>query len=98
MFSLSNLSATVAHHSDRLQKFTDTRFGWTATLRLVPAEGFVLRIRQDDGMLRHKETFPTAHMAKSFLDQVLIVVPGNYPDGMRGNWWTVSGNVCDITD
>ena len=98
MLNLSSLYAPVAHHSDRLQKFTDTRFGWTATLRLVPAEGFVLRIRQDDGMLRHKETFPTAHMAKSFLDQVRIVTPDTFPNGMRGNWWTVSGFVCDITD
>lgn len=72
--------------SDKLQTFVDTRFGNTATIRIdfYSDYPFVLRVRYADGTLFFKQAYETAMQAKLALES------------MRGSWWTVKGNVCDV--
>lgn len=77
----------------KLQRFVDTRHGFTATLRRTPG-GYVLRVRQGDGLIRYHDTLWSAAAAKATLEALIIVTP-DHPDGLRGNWWTVAGYVTD---
>lgn len=78
----------------KLQKFVDTTYGWTATIRRTDT-GFVLRVRQDDGLQLWKETFASPEAAKAALEGLLIVTP-ECMNGLRGNWWTVAGYVGEL--
>lgn len=84
-------------HSDKLQAFKDTRFGWSATLRIdfYADYPFVVRVRDESGVLRYRFSTLKARIAKERLEKLLIF-SADAPRGMRGNWWTVKGNVCDI--
>lgn len=79
--------------SDKMQSFTDTRCGCSATLRIdfESDPPFVLRVRYADGTMFFKRAYNTARDAKLALERIVC-------SGMtiRGNWWTVKGNVCDI--
>lgn len=77
----------------KLQRFIDTNHGFTATIRRTK-DGFVLRVRQDNGLLRYCESLWSATAAKTTLESLLIVTP-ECPTGLRGNWWTVAGYVSD---
>ena len=79
--------------SDKMQVFTDTRCGCSATLRIdfesdLP---FVLRVRYADGTMFFKQAYETARSAKLALERIVC-----YGITTRGNWRTVKGNVCDI--
>lgn len=79
--------------SDKLQTFKDTRWGFTATLRIdfYASKPFILRVKEADGKPICKQSFDTAHGAKLALDSMIL--PGHQS---AGNWWTVKGCVCDI--
>lgn len=85
-------------HSGKLQTFEDTRWGYTATLRIdqTAERPFVLRIRDAYGSIRHTFEAETARAAKLYLERQFLA-PNRYSDEMRrGNWYTVKGYVCDI--
>lgn len=86
------------NHTDKLQVFEDTRYGYKATLRIdqTAERPFVLRIRDRYNNIRYTFEAETARAAKLYLERQFLA-PNRYPDEMRrGNWRTVKGNVCDI--
>ena len=78
------------------QKFADSRFGCSATLRYENNHSehpYVLRCRDASGYLYFKKHYRTASYAKLELEKVVCPHCCQY-----SKWWTVSGNVVDFCD
>lgn len=80
-------------HAKKVQTFTDTRFGCSATLRVYPDKDrpFVLRCRTSAGICFFCGSYSTAQFAKHVLESMHDPLTG-----IRLNFWTVSGDVQDI--
>ena len=85
---------------DRLQRFKDTRWGFSATLRVDAHLGFWLRVYDPNGKQILKGLYPTAISAKYALERFCVIKPKSAEAEAyaRGNWWTVSGCVQDVTN
>ena len=79
--------------TNKVQTFTDTRFGNTATIRIDQnrTKPFVLRCRTRYGHMWFTDRYNTAAEAKDTLET--LTDPCNLT--MPCNWFTVSGFVCD---
>lgn len=80
------------HTTGKMQTFYDTRFGFSATLKIDLYNGYVLRVRDGYGKMFYKGTHSTANAAKLFLERLRLTES----PAMSGNWYTVKGYVCDI--
>lgn len=80
-------------HARKVQTFTDTRMGCSATLRVYPYEDrpFVLRVRTSAGICFFCGSYSTALSAKYALERIHDPLTG-----IQCNFWTVSGDVQDI--
>ncbi len=76
----------------KMQRFKDSRFGSSATLRYEEGHmyPYVLRCRDYNGSLYFKRHYPSAALAKADLEK--IPTPGCC---QYSEWWTVSGKVFD---
>jgi len=80
-------------HARKVQTFTDSRWGCSATLRVYPEKDrpFVLRCRTRLGICFFCGSYSTALSAKLALEKM-----HDPCTGARCNWWTVSGDVQDV--
>ena len=78
--------------SGKLQVFYDNEFLFSATLRKVGHDEFVLRIYDENNDIIYKRTFCSAEKAKSFLENFKIEDDYGF---YRCRWYTERGFVCD---